>query len=449
MLFHGTIKMESVDITLSDDQKEIYDLFVKKRKSIFLTGSAGTGKSLLLKTIVRDMRATYGNKSVAVTASTGSAAASIGGCTIHSYAGIGKGDGETSALVNQIKFSRHGMRWRETTVLIIDEISMISAELFDKLATIAREVRNNTNGFGGMQLMVCGDFAQLPPITPYDSEYEAGMAFQARLWEECLDAKVGLQQPFRQSNMKFFLALLCVRLGMVEEGDENDEFLHSLEREPEYDDDEKPVELMSRRDMAETINQERLNCLDADSEEMYSAVDTIRVPKARQALEQTPPQAELRLRIGAQVMLVKNMSNELVNGTAGVVTGFTKNVDMNESGMGTIKLPKVKFTMSSGRTHTKVVSPATWEVNGYDGSVHATRTQIPLILAWAVTIHKSQGKTIQRLKVNLAGVFSTGQTYVALSRGVDPEHIQLLNYRASTIKADQRALTYYLENDLC
>lgn len=440
--------MSTTDVTLSDDQKKIYDLFVNEGKNIFLTGSAGTGKSLLLKTIVKDTRAKYGNKKVAVTASTGSAAASIGGCTIHSYAGIGKGDGDVTSMVNRIRYSRHGMRWKETYILIIDEISMISSELFDKLVIIAREVRKKADGFGGMQLLVCGDFAQLPPITPYDRKHEVGMAFEAKYWEECLDVKIGLQQPFRQNDTKFFLALLCVRLGVVEEGDKNDKFLHSLEREPVYEDDEKPVELLSRRDMAEAINAERLENLESKDEEVYTAVDDIRQTNAAQALEQTPPQAELRLRIGAQVMLVRNTSAELVNGTTGVVTGFTKHVPMDESGMGTIRLPKVKFTMCSGRTHTKVVMPATWEVNGYDGTVHASRTQVPLILAWAVTIHKSQGKTIQRLKIDLAGVFSSGQAYVALSRGVDPEHIQLLNYSASGIQADPRALTYYLENNL-
>ena len=188
-------------IFLSDEQRKVLTLVADGKKSVFFTGSAGTGKSVLLREIIRVLRYKYKREMdrIAVTASTGLAACNIEGVTLHSFAGIGLGKEAVPELVRKIKRNpKAKLRWMRTKVLIVDEISMVDGDLFDKLEGIARIIRNNGRPFGGIQVVITGDFFQLPPVP--DQGRIAKFAFDAATWNTSIDHTIGLTQVFRQKD---------------------------------------------------------------------------------------------------------------------------------------------------------------------------------------------------------------------------------------------------------
>lgn len=198
-----TTKNQSIvpRVFLSDEQKKVLDLVIEGRKSVFFTGSAGTGKSVLLREIIKGLRQRHKHEPdrVAVTASTGLAACSVGGVTLHSFAGIGLGKEAVPELVRKIKRNPKARnRWMRTKVLIVDEISMVDGDLFDKLEAIARTIRNNGRPFGGIQLVITGDFFQLPPVPDYGKV--AKFCFDAGTWTTSIEHTIGLTQVFRQKD---------------------------------------------------------------------------------------------------------------------------------------------------------------------------------------------------------------------------------------------------------
>lgn len=197
-------------VFLSEEQQHVLDLVVDKKKSVFFTGSAGTGKSVLMREIISSFRKIYKREPdrVAVTASTGLAACNVGGVTLHSFAGIGLGKEDAPELVRKIKRNQKAKhRWMRTKVLIIDEVSMVDGDLFDKLETIARQLRNNGRPFGGIQLVITGDFFQLPPVPDYGKV--AKFAFDAANWGTTIEHTIGLHHVFRQKDpSKFPVRLL-------------------------------------------------------------------------------------------------------------------------------------------------------------------------------------------------------------------------------------------------
>jgi ATP-dependent DNA helicase PIF1 len=185
---------------LSDEQQSVLDLVTQKKKSVFFTGSAGTGKSVLMRSIIAKLRQMHQKEPdrVAVTASTGLAACNIGGVTLHSFSGIGLGKESVKDLVKKImRNPKAKNRWLRTKVLVIDEVSMVDGELFDKLEGIARLMKKNARPFGGIQLVVTGDFFQLPPVPDYGKR-EVKFAFDADTWSTSINHTIGLTQVFRQ-----------------------------------------------------------------------------------------------------------------------------------------------------------------------------------------------------------------------------------------------------------
>jgi len=188
-------------VYLSDEQRKVLDLVLDGGKSVFFTGSAGTGKSVLMREIIAVLRKNFRQTPdrVAVTASTGLAACNVGGVTLHSFGGIGLGKEDVPTLVKKIKRNQKAkVRWQHTKVLIIDEISMVDGDLFDKLEAIARSIKNNGRPFGGIQLVITGDFFQLPPVP--DSNRVAKFAFEAATWTTSINHTIGLTQVFRQKD---------------------------------------------------------------------------------------------------------------------------------------------------------------------------------------------------------------------------------------------------------
>ena len=194
-------------VFLSDEQKAVLDLVAQKSKSVFFTGSAGTGKSVLLREIIKVMRDKHKHEPdrVAVTASTGLAACNVGGVTLHSFAGIGLGKEAAPELVRKIKKNAKArLRWLRVKTLIIDEVSMVDGELFDKLEEIARMIRSNGRPFGGIQLVITGDFFQLPPVPDYGRASK--FSFDAATWNTSIEHTIGLTQVFRQKDPGTFTA---------------------------------------------------------------------------------------------------------------------------------------------------------------------------------------------------------------------------------------------------
>lgn len=446
-------------IFLSQEQRKVLSMVVDEGKNVFFTGSAGTGKSVLLREIIRELRRKHSKSpdAVAVTASTGIAACNIGGVTIHSFAGIGLGKEPVAQLVSKIRKNRKATgRWSRTQVLIIDEISMVDPALLDKLEEIARVLRKKPKPFGGIQIVITGDFFQLPPVNPGGS---VTFAFDAQCWEHVVQHKVNLTQVFRQKDSSFVTMLNEMRFGTLSQ--KTIEAFKRLERVPQYDGDIVPTELFPMRNEVDAANAQRLNALQAESQ-TYRAQDggSLQAEARDRVLQSSIALPVLSVKKGAQVMLIKNIDETLVNGSIGKVVDFVDEMEharlvgdlesheqmTSEREKGTRmpgrKWPLVRFHVPGGGTRDYLAMPETWKTELPDGEIQASRTQVPLILAWAMSIHKSQGQTLPCCKINLNRVFEKGQAYVALSRATSIEGLQVLGFQASKVMAHPRVIEW-------
>ncbi|KAK4044670.1 PIF1-like helicase-domain-containing protein [Parachaetomium inaequale] len=421
---HEAIKSHSTKaapITLSNEQRHVKSLVVDKGQSVFFTGPAGTGKSVLMRAIIQELKKKHARdpERVAVTASTGLAACNIGGMTLHSFSGIGLGKEDTNTLVKKIRRNPKAKnRWLKTKTLVIDEVSMVDGELFDKLSQIGRIIRNNGRPWGGIQLVITGDFFQLPPVPDGGKQRESKFAFDAVTWSMSIDHTIGLTEVFRQRD---------------------------------------PGRSSPKRLKALTGKSHRYDALDEGD---------IKIRDRLLANMMAPPSLELKK--GAQVMLIKNMDETLVNGTLGTVVKFMSQATFEVSGGGdgaelgfdarkraftnalaeaskgdTTEYPLVAFHAADGTVRQILCEPEDWKVELPTGEVQASRKQLPLILAWALSIHKAQGQTLERVKVDLGKVFEKGQAYVALSRATTKQGLQVLNFQKSKVMAHARVVEFY------
>lgn len=418
---------------LNPRQKHALDL-MKKRKNIFLTGQAGTGKSYTIKAFVKwciRERVTY-----AVTSTTGVSALLIGGTTLHSWAGILLGMEDKITLLERVMTREKAhKRWLYTRVLIIDEISMMSPTLLEKLDYIGKKVRKSTKPFGGIQLIFCGDFAQLPPV-------KSDFCFKSAVWDLLIDTTVYLSENMRQTNEIFKNMLAEVRLGNVTH--QTVELLQGrIGAHIETPEGIIPTKLFSHRATVAKINQNSLLNLVTDKNPIvtYHSKDMVkrkdgrmvdsryrdqylgRIDKIFQAVK------TLELCLGAQVMLLFNLdlSAGLANGSRGVVIGFTNG------------LPIVRF-MNGVETP---IDKASWSMKIAD-NVIVSRRQTPLILAWATTIHKSQGSTLDCAQIDLgATIFEYGQAYTALSRVKSLDCVSIVTLDSSKLVASPYVISFY------
>lgn len=597
-------------IFLSEEQRKILSMVVDERRNIFFTGAAGTGKSVLLRRIIVELRKKHkklGPQVVSVTASTGLAACNIGGMTLHSFAGIGLGEETVSQLVDKIRRNRKAnQRWKTTKVLIIDEISMIDGELFEKLEEIARIIRRNPGPFGGIQIVLTGDFYQLPPVFKKrnendglaamttrnggfkldeminEDEPEGKFAFDSDCWNTVIETTVELKQVFRQRDDRFSGMLNSLREGAVT--DEIESSFQRLSRSLTVPGDITPTELFPLRRDVDRSNSNKMRQLPGQVVE-FTASDSYMSDQAERLgkLDLLMCPKNLTVKKGAQVMLVKNLDETLVNGSLGRILGFMsessfalvkelpeeyaesvakdkmsaeealeeylekaseKKVDNSffddddieklleveeerikdnpttfkhgvvndedesvakpsesegrkvvtrsstrsapgpaqhqqagdvfglkdvskedmdadpfkvnwkrkqelvnllnkttaENGR---KWPYVRFLLQDGTTRDLLVQPETWTLEDLEGKVEASRSQVPLILAWALSIHKSQGQTLEWVRVDLSKVFEAGQAYVALSRAVRIEGLQVLGFNRRKIMVHPRVIEFY------
>ncbi|XP_060941140.1 ATP-dependent DNA helicase PIF1 [Limanda limanda] len=390
-------------------------------KNVFFTGSAGTGKSFLLKRIMGSLPP----KSTFATASTGVAAAHIGGTTLHNFAGIGSGSAPLEQCIELAQRPGVLPHWTTCRHLIIDEVSMVQAQFFDKLESVARSVKRSTEPFGGIQLIICGDFLQLPPVSK--GKEKASFCFQARSWRKVIQVNMELTEVRRQTDQTFISLLQAVRVGRVTE-EVTAKLLksayHNIER-----DGILATRLCTHKDDVELTNENKLQQLPG-SVHVFEALDSD--PNLVKTIDvHSPVNRLIQIKVGAQVMLTKNLdvSRGLVNGARGVVLAF-------ESGKH--GLPRVRFLCGV----TEVLKRERWVFKS-GGGIHLSRQQLPLKLAWAISIHKSQGMTLDCVEISLARVFESGQAYVALSRARSLEGLRVMDFDPRVVRADPDVLVFY------
>lgn len=451
--------------TLSAEQQAVIDCALTGQ-SLFFTGSAGTGKSFVLRTLVKALKAKHGASAVFVTAPTGVAACNVGGITLHSFAGVGLGKESATSLANMVaKHDGKAAKWNQCQVLVIDEVSMLDGHLMDKLDAVGRRARYRPDApFGGIQLVLCGDFYQLPPV---GVDRTTCFAFESQAWKRAVTRTFQLTHVYRQRDPVFVQCLNDLRMGVVSDATARTLTAtrnHSLVQTTEDGATVVPTRLYSHNVDVDRENLARLKDLPGGTL-TYKARDKARTEAARRQMERLPASEVLQLKVGAQVILTKNIAvgNGLANGTRGVVVRFeTKSFDdpyiphptpydgnTDESYWADVAIcryPVVRFLLANGTTYLRRIESETWTIE--DGSkLLAERTQLPLRLAWALSIHKAQGMTIGLLETNVGRCFDYGQCYVALSRATSLETLRVQGFDARRVRVHPKVVAFHSEGE--
>lgn len=434
-------------MTNSLEQDIAFNLYLNKQ-NVFITGPGGAGKSALIRNIWS--HATIYGKKIQVCALTGCAAVLLQ-CkakTIHSFAGIGLGNGDPEVIVQKIIKSHYKKRaWKDVEILVIDEVSMLSKRLFELLDLIGKTVRKNNRPFGGIQLIFSGDFYQLPPIS--DSREPPEFCFESERWRDTFspEGHVQLIKIFRQSDEIYANILNQIREGKMKRSS-----IRILEacigRTPPTDTHIVPTKLFPIRSKADQINASEMSKLTTQVVE-YTVKVVTNVPMTAEEREERAKFSRddvdkelaylqstllnndtLQLKVGAQVMCTVNLEcstgGALCNGSQGIITG------MSSSGA-----PIVRYKNGVEMTMEYHV----WASEKIPGIGVAS---VPLILAWALTIHKSQGATMDMAEIDVgSSVFECGQTYVALSRVKSLEGLYLKSLDISKIKINRKVHEFY------
>lgn len=387
---------------------------LKDGHNVFLTGPAGSGKTYLLNLFIKHLK--NEGKAVAVTASTGIAATHMNGRTVHSWSGMGIRTIITEHDLKRIaRNSKTKGRISRTKTLIIDEISMLNARQLDNVDKICRRFKEPFLPFGGMQVILCGDFFQLPPVNKGGKE-DVKFAYFSQAWQEMSLKICYLDEQHRQKDNLMIGALNDIRGQKVT--DQTRKLILSRERKA-IAGFAKPTKLFTHNIDADAVNVAELEKIN------YKPVAYLmRSGGNKQLVEYLKKGClapeRLVLKKGAQVMFVRNNFDKgYVNGTLGVVVGFDA-----ES-----KMPVVKTT----RGKEIIALPETWAVDDYDRTL-AEITQLPLRLAWAITVHKSQGMSLDAAEIDLRKSFEYGMGYVALSRVRTLEGISLLGMNETALE---------------
>ena len=388
-------------------------------RSALLTGAAGTGKTYLLNTFIAQVRKR--GKKVSVTATTGLAATHLGGNTIHSWSGIGVSDHLPNNFFERLSKTRRDVI-SKTDVLIIDEISMLHDFRLDMIDKVLRTVRENDRPFGGIQLVMSGDFFQLPPVNR-PNEQGGGFVVYSDAWQELQPAVLYLERQYRQNDEQLLEILTALRTGDVRRH-HVEALLARTEVEPP---DGDITELHTVNVDVDDINIQKLAELPGE-ERSYQQTTTGSKIYVENLQRSVLAPENLVIKLGALVMAVKNSPQKLyANGSIGTVVDFEPLTEY----------PVVEFR--DGRRVTMV--PDVWELR--DGErKRASISQVPLRLAWAITVHKSQGMTLDAAKIDLRKAFVEGMGYVALSRVRDLDNLYLygINRRALEVSPDALAI---------
>lgn len=393
-------------------------------KNVFLTGGGGVGKTYLtLELIERN------HESIAITASTGIAACAIGGMTVHAWSGMGLGPGSIESDADYyVKLYRNfgavlaraARRMGNKSMLVIDEISMLSGRVFNYLDYHLRQMYGVDRPFGGLQLIVVGDFLQLPPVRK-GRDSVSDWAFNSRAWKDAKFNMVELKEVIRQKDREFAAMLNEMRFGNLSAVGA----MKLQERVMEAP-DPSVTRIMTKNVDVDIWNDKQLNAIEGEYR-TYTATLGGRESQQKKLLDSLLCPTNLTLKVGAKVMAVVNNTREgYYNGLVGYVT------KMHQASV------DVKFDNGVECT----VNTYEWKYDPDDPKT-ATCLQLPLKLAWAITAHKSQGCTLDKAHVNISNTFEYGQAYVALSRCTSLEGLTLTSFNAKAIKSAPEAIEFY------
>jgi len=390
--------------------------------NVFITGSAGTGKSHLIKNYLKGTDP----QCIPVLASTGAAAVLIGGRTFHSFFSLGIMEGGAEKTIERaLKDKRALRRLKKANAIVIDEISMLPGEVLQVAERIASLARNNPDAWGGLKIIAVGDFAQLPPINRFNQKKD--WAFSNPVWEktqfDCIELKE-LMRVQNDQDSEFTLALHDLRLGKLSDRLRN---LLDWRTMLSEDDDVKASILFARKVDVERINNKKLAELSGETvqfETIYRGRDS-----AIKSLKKSAPIGEsLKLKEGAFVMIRQNdPRGAWVNGSLGHILN--------------IKDDALSIKLLSGGIAE--INKSNFSQLDAEGNEAANAKNFPITLAWAVTIHKSQGATLDKAVVSLRGLWEPGQAYVAVSRVRSSEDLLISGWDEKSIIADPQVQNFH------
>ena len=426
----STKKASKVEDKEEDDTYLKILTLLKNGENVFLTGFAGTGKSYILNKLKE-----YFKKKLTITSTTGIAAVNVKGQTLHSWAGVGLCRNTVYNTVEKIK--KRPTQYRQIMnckILAVDEISMLNIEAFEYINEVLREVRECNDPFGGIQVFFIGDFFQLPPV---EKEGEIRhYCFDSPVWDKLGLKNVVLKKNYRQNEENFITALAHMRENCLEVED-----IELLKTRCVENEDADILHIFSTNEEANRYNFAKFNMIDEPVKLFYAEDGAYRGSKLvtegfteseNYILEifskNCRAEKEIALKLGARVMLLVNMdfNKGLINGACGVIQGFNQDTISIKFDNGIVSnIPKHKFEYY------------------YNERVVAERMQYPLKLAYGITIHKSQGMTLDRLVVDCARIFERGQSYVAMSRVKTLEGLYLKNFEPEKVLVDNRVAEFY------
>jgi len=401
-------------------KQEIALEILKTGRNVFLTGSAGTGKTYILNKYIQYLK--EHGISPSIVAPTGIAASHIGGSTIHSFFGIGIKESLSDYEIDFMMQREYLYnRFKNLKILIIDEISMVSPALFELMDKILRAFKIGDAPFGGVQIILSGDFFQLPPISSQAREMK--FACQTLLWKNS-DLKVCyLEKKFRQKDNALARILDQIRDNNVSE--ESIKVLKSCHFK-ELANNFKFSRLYTHNKDVDEINNQELEMLEEELK-IFNSINRGAKKELERIFNTSFAKETLRLKKGAVVLFIKNNQEKgYINGTLGKIIKFDK----------ILGAPVVETF--SGNIIT--AEPVQWEVEDKNGNIVATVKQVPLKLAWAITVHKSQGMTLDAAEIDLSNTFEVGQGYVALSRIKSIDGLRLLGLNAVALQVDTTVL---------
>lgn len=448
--------MDSTESTaLNAAQQDAFDAVIAGH-SIFITGPGGTGKSFLLQELFANYKARTKGKTICITAMTGCAALLLGpwAKTLHSWAGIGIGRNPVDQMIKTILGDAHKKkRWLKTDCLVIDEVSMLTPALLEYLDTVGREVRKKDAPFGGLQVVFVGDFYQLPPVSKDAQKADKTFAFESPVWSQTVQQTIQLSEILRQKDPAFQTILNEARIGAL--SPESYAVLESRKTMAWKRQEIKPTLLFTRNEDVNSINAHQLEKLPGEVHTFRAKTVLPKFPPPPEVLQHivekldrdAPYEVELNIKERCQVMLLQQQFEEktveekgktrlqrcavpgLVNGSRGVVLGF--------DGDGN---PRVKFL--NGRCVT--IRPGKWASESDRGDEGVAREQIPLRLAYALTIHKAQGASLDSALIDVGpSTFEYGQAYVALSRVRSLEAAYIYEIAPRAFRAHPLVMKFY------
>jgi len=404
---------------LSQEQKFALDL-LKSGENVFLTGGAGSGKSYVIRQLTEELNP----KEMPVLASTGAAAVLLGGRTFHSFFGLGIMEGGAAATFERASQDRRIMkRLSQVEGCIIDEISMISGEALSLAEKLVQKARESSLPWGGMRIIAVGDFGQLPPVAQNATKKD--WCFLSEAWQKTQFHVCELQHNQRVQDSEFLDVLAEIRSGRMSE--KVIQFLNAHTRP--HDESDPGTRLFPRRDTSENYNQKKL----AEIKSQEHIIDSIYFgdEKFVHSLKKNSPVPEqLKIKVGCRLIFLKNDAQKRwVNGTRGVL------IDIDQD--------KLIIKKDHGREVT--VEKMMFSMLDAEGNIRASVVQFPVTLAYATTIHKSQGATLDDLWCDLSSLWEPGQAYVALSRLRNPHGLKIVRWNPRSFIVDPVVQKFYLE----